>query len=128
MFNIGSVMIVFRTILLFSFVGLGYGSPLLDNLSSESSLIKNTYQIPTNMKFNPVSDADITDIDPRIKSIIYSSKSDTRSKVSILYSDQDSSVLAFDIAKILVKHNLQVLKPNMITNKVSSDVIVSVIY
>lgn len=88
--------------------------------------------MPIITKFDFIVDEDITDNDPRIKSIIYSAKSDKNSHINIAYYNPNAEKTATKLAFILEGHGLLVLKPKVLNNSnQNSDshyVFVSILY
>jgi hypothetical protein len=66
------------------------------------------------MKFDLITDEMITIDDPRIKSIIYSSRNN--SKVNISYFNPNAKMLANKIAGILSTYGVSVSKPELDTD------------
>ena len=67
-------------------------------------------------KFDLIVDEDISDNDPRLKSIIYSAKSYKNSQVSISYYNPNAVTLATHLGSIIAGHGVTVLKPTILVN------------
>jgi len=69
-------------------------------------------------KFDFLLDEDITESDPRIKSLVYSAKSYKDSKIEINYHNANAKEMADKLGLIFTRLDLSVLKPKQIpTNK-----------
>lgn len=83
-------------------------------------------------KFDLIVDEDVSDNDPRLKSIIYSAKSYKNSQISISYYNPNAATLATHLASIIAGHGVTVLKPTTLVNSQyesdSHHVFVTIIY
>ncbi len=63
------------------------------------------------IKFDLITDENISTDDPRVKSIIYSAKSYTGSKILVSYINPNAAELASRLAQVFMAQHLYVLKP-----------------
>lgn len=71
-----------------------------------------TKSIP--IKFDLLLDEKVTVDDPRIKSIVYTTKENLKNTISISYANQNAVPLVNHLANIFLDHGLIVLKPTQI--------------